>query len=150
MRGQRESGAKSPKSKSGVHGRQAKEKVGKGPKRPEEAAAQESAPRNRQTARGKKKECKEQVVNEMDQIITGLIRKAKQGSVSHAKFLLDFAEEEPGAEAAPDESGKDAAGESLAEVLLQRLDGEATDDAAGSEVRRRPRPENASSKTVIS
>ena len=155
MRGQRESGAKSPKSKSGVHGRRVKKEVDESKEQPGGAADKPGAPRRRQTARGKKKECKEQVVSEMDQIITGLIRKAKQGSVSHAKFLLDFAEEEPGAEAAAAESEKDAAGESLAEVLLQRLEHPKDPQLAATEgANKRPvrkvRQANASRKTVIS
>jgi len=55
----------------------------------------------------------------MEEIFSAVIGKAKEGSFQHAKFLLDFA----GVEGAGNGEGSspEPGGESLAELLLRRL-----------------------------
>lgn len=79
-------------------------------------------------ARVVKKRCKQKVMAQMDVIITTLIKKAKEGSCSHAKFLIDFADEDEKSE----ECGTTVTEEdesSLAELLLRRLDADESDPA---------------------
>lgn len=73
--------------------------------------------------RAVKRKCKQKVVAEMDAIITGLIEKAKK-DCSTAKFLIGFADEpgSPGKGAGDTETIHD---DSLAELLLERLEGKA-------------------------
>ena len=73
-------------------------------------------------------ECTAKVMQEMTEIITAVIGKAKEGSFQHAKFLLDFA----GVEGAGSGEGSspEQGGESLAELLLRRLDAAAAGTSA--------------------
>jgi hypothetical protein len=143
MQGHKGSGARTKASKPDT-GNEKTEKPAKQRAQPDQSgtgppAATPGAKQVRaKPARRVKKQCKQQVVNQMDQIITGLIRKAKEGSVSHAKFLLDFADANAvGAQPATGKKGRRSAqekasaeGDSLAELLLHRLDGESEGPSA--------------------
>lgn len=83
-----------------------------------------------------KQECTQRVVNEMEEIIGALIKKAKDGSSQHAKFLFDFAGVEEGGGEEESSPGREA--ESLAELLLRRLDAA----AAGAQPLNSDRTEN--------
>jgi len=72
------------------------------------------------SARSVKWERKQKIIAEMDQIVTGLIKKAKQGSYSQAKLLLTIADKEDGKKA-QGKAAQAAAGASLAELLLGEL-----------------------------
>jgi len=73
-----------------------------------------------QSPRQVQQECTAKVMQEMGEIFSAVIGKAKKGSFQHAKFLLDFA----GVEGAGSGAGNSSeqGGESLAELLLRRLD----------------------------
>ncbi len=75
------------------------------------------------TAQRVKQECKEKIIAEMGQIVTGLIEKAKRGSYNEAKLLLTIAEKEDG-KRAEEKSAQAAADASLAELLLGHLGGD--------------------------
>jgi hypothetical protein len=67
-----------------------------------------------------KQECKQKIIAEMGQIVTGLIEKAKRGSYNEAKLLLTIADKDEGKKA-EDEAAQAAADASLAELLLGHL-----------------------------
>ena len=46
------------------------------------------------SVRSVKRECKQKIIAEMDQIVTGLIEKAKRGSYNQAKLLLTIADKD--------------------------------------------------------
>lgn len=74
----------------------------------------------KKSARRVKRECKQKIISEMDQIVNGLIKKAKQGGYNQAKLLLTLAD-------GNDEVGKAAKAaqtteSSLAELLLEQLE----------------------------
>jgi hypothetical protein len=72
-----------------------------------------------------------QVRAAMPDIIEAFIEEAKGGSCQHAKFLMEFAVEEPAAESASEEVA-DPEEESLASILLRELrESEAEPDSAG-------------------
>ena len=73
----------------------------------------------RKPAEQVKQECQQRIIDEMGEIVGGLLEKAKDGSCQHAKFLFDFA----GVEAGGAEASSPArADESLAALLLSGLD----------------------------
>ena len=81
------------------------------------------------TAQKVKQECKEKIIAEMGQIVTGLIEKAKRGSYNEAKLLLTIAEKEDGKRVG-EKSVQAAADVSLAELLLGQLGGDGKPAAA--------------------
>jgi len=87
-----------------------------------EATARKASKRPR-TAQKVKQECKEKIIAEMGQIVTGLIEKAKRGSYNEAKLLLTIAEKEDG-KRVEDKAAQAAADASLAELLLGQLGGD--------------------------
>ena len=72
------------------------------------------------SAHSVKQECKQKIIAEMGQIVTGLIEKAKRGSYNEAKLLLTIAEKDEGKKA-EDKAAQAAADASLAELLLGHL-----------------------------
>lgn len=78
-------------------------------------------------ARQVKQECTQRVIDEMGEIVDGLIEKAKDGSCQHAKFLFDFAGVEAGGVGEAGSPGRE--GEPLTELLLRRLDAAAAGSA---------------------
>jgi hypothetical protein len=52
--------------------------------------------RKPRSAKNVKRECKEKIIAEMDQIVSGLIEKAKRGSYNEAKLLLTIADTDEG------------------------------------------------------
>jgi hypothetical protein len=72
------------------------------------------------SARSVKQECKQKIIAEMGQIVTGLIEKAKRGSYNEAKLLLTIADKDEGKKA-EDKAAQAAADASLAELLLGHL-----------------------------
>jgi hypothetical protein len=72
------------------------------------------------SAHSVKQECKQKIIAEMDQIVTGLIEKAKRGSYNEAKLLLTIADKDEGKKA-EDKAAQAAADASLAELLLGHL-----------------------------
>ena len=68
-------------------------------------------------------ECKQRIIAEMDQIVTGLIEKAKQGGCSQAKLLLIIADKDKDDGKKADRATQAAADSSLAELLLGELGG---------------------------
>jgi hypothetical protein len=77
-------------------------------------------PRKRpKSAHSVKQECKQKIIDEMGQIVTGLIEKAKRGSYNEAKLLLTIAEDD--GKKAEDKATQAAADASLAELLLGQL-----------------------------
>ena len=91
----------------GLDGSAAEVTAGKASKRP-------------RTAQKVKQECKEKIIAEMGQIVTGLIEKAKRGSYNEAKLLLTIAEKDDG-KRVEEKSAQAAADTSLAELLLGHL-----------------------------
>ena len=81
------------------------------------------------TAQRVKQECKEKIIAEMGQIVTGLIEKAKRGSYNEAKLLLTIAEKEDG-KRVEGKSAQAAADASLAELLLGQFGGDGKPAAA--------------------
>jgi len=78
-------------------------------------------PRKRpKSAHSVKQECKQKIIAEMDQIVDGLIEKAKRGSYNEAKLLLTIADKDDGKKA-EDNAAQAAADTSLAELLLRQL-----------------------------
>jgi len=78
-------------------------------------------PRKRpKSAHSVKQECKQKIIAEMDQIVDGLIEKAKRGSYNEAKLLLTIADKDDGKKA-EDKAAQAAADASLAELLLGQL-----------------------------
>jgi len=84
-----------------------------------EAGTQRQRPKS---VRSVKWECKQRIIAEMDQIVTGLIEKAKQGGCSQAKLLLIMADKDDGSKP-EDKAARVAADTSLAELLLGELGG---------------------------
>ncbi len=84
-----------------------------------EAGTQRQRPKS---VRSVKWACKQRIIAEMDQIVTGLIEKAKQGGCSQAKLLLIMADKDDG-QKAEDNAARAAADTSLAELLLKQLGG---------------------------
>lgn len=76
--------------------------------------------RTRKSVLHVKRECKQKIIAEMDQIVTGLIEKAKRGSYNEAKLLLTIADKDDGKKA-EDKAAQAAADASLAELLLGQL-----------------------------
>lgn len=72
------------------------------------------------SARRVKQECKQKIIAEMGQIVTGLIEKAKRGSYNEAKLLLTIADKDEGKKT-EDKAAQAAADASLAELLLGHL-----------------------------
>jgi hypothetical protein len=93
--------------------------------------------------RSAKWECKQRIIAEMEQIVTGLIEKAKLGGCSQAKLLLTIADKDDGKEA-EDKAAQTAADTSLAELLLGEL-GAAPESAVPA--KRRGRRKTAGSST---
>jgi hypothetical protein len=68
----------------------------------------------------------------MPDIIEAFVKEAKGGSCQHAKFLMEFAVEEPAQERAAAASAADPEEESLASILLRELrESEAEQETAG-------------------
>ena len=88
------------------------------------------------TAQKVKQECKEKIIAEMGQIVTGLIEKAKRGSYNEAKLLLTIAEKEDG-KRVEGKSAQAAADASLAELLLGQLGGDGKPAAAAKAARQK-------------
>ena len=85
------------------------------------AEGEAGRPRKRpKSARSVKQECKQKIIAEMDQIVTGLIEKAKRGSYNEAKLLLTLADRDDG-KRAEGQAAQVAADASLAELLLGQL-----------------------------
>jgi hypothetical protein len=77
------------------------------------------------------KRARMQIREAMPDIIDAFIAEAKGGSCQHAKFLMEFAMEEP-AEQRAAETEADPEEESLASILLRELrESEAEPEAAG-------------------
>jgi hypothetical protein len=76
--------------------------------------------RKPKSAKNVKQECKKKIIAEMDQIVTGLIEKAKRGSYNEAKLLLTIADTDDG-KGAEEKAAQAAADASLAELLLGQL-----------------------------
>ncbi len=86
----------------------------------EAAAGEGGNKRARKSVHHVKQECKQKIIAEMDQIVTGLIEKAKRGSYNEAKLLLTIADKDDGKKA-EDKAAQAAADASLAELLLGQL-----------------------------
>ena len=84
-----------------------------------EAGTQRQRPKS---VRSVKWECKQRIIAEMDQIVTGLIEKAKLGGCSQAKLLLTIADKDDGSKP-EDKAARVAADTSLAELLLGEFGG---------------------------
>jgi hypothetical protein len=82
-----------------------------------EAGQQRKRPKS---AHSVKRECKQKIIAEMGQIVTGLIEKAKRGSYNEAKLLLTIADKDDGKKG-EDKAAQAAADASLAELLLGHL-----------------------------
>ncbi len=85
------------------------------------------------SVRSVKQECKQKIIAEMGQIVTGLIEKAKRGSYNEAKLLLTIADKDDGKKA-EGKAAQAAADASLAELLLGQL-GAAPEPAAPAKKR---------------
>jgi hypothetical protein len=96
------------------------------------------------SVRSVKRECKKKIIAEMDQIVTGLIAKAKQGSYNQAKLLLTIADKDDG-KTAEEKAAQTAADASLAKLLLGQLD--ASPEAAVPAKKRSNRRKAADSST---
>ncbi|MGA2962024.1 MAG: hypothetical protein ABSD96_10145 [Candidatus Korobacteraceae bacterium] len=72
------------------------------------------------SAHSVKQECKQKIIAEMGQIVTGLIEKAKRGSYNEAKLLLTIADKDNGKKT-ENKGAQAAADASLAELLLGQL-----------------------------
>jgi hypothetical protein len=88
-------------------------------------------------------ECKQRIIAEMDQIVSGLIEKAKQGGCSQAKLLLIIADKDKDDGKKADRAAQAAADSSLAELLLGELD--AAPESAGTAQKRGARRKRAGS-----
>ncbi len=77
-------------------------------------------PTRSKSAQSVKQECKQKIIAEMGQIVTGLIEKAKRGSYNEAKLLLTIADKDEGKKA-EDKAAQAATDASLAELLLGHL-----------------------------
>jgi len=86
----------------------------------EAAAGEGGNKRTRKSVHHVKQECKQKIIAEMDQIVTGLIEKEKRGSYNEAKLLLTIADKDDGKKA-EDKAAQAAADTSLAELLLGQL-----------------------------
>jgi hypothetical protein len=84
------------------------------------AAGEGGNKRARKSVHHVKQECKQKIIAEMDQIVTGLIEKAKRGSYNEAKLLLTIADKDDGKKA-EDKAAQAVADASLAELLLGQL-----------------------------
>jgi hypothetical protein len=72
------------------------------------------------SANSVKQECKQKIIAEMGQIVSGLIEKAKRGSYNEAKLLLTIADKDNGKKT-ENKGAQAAADASLAELLLGQL-----------------------------
>jgi hypothetical protein len=111
-----------------------------------EAGKQRKRP---QSAHSVKQECKQKIIAEMGQIVTGLIEKAKRGSYNEAKLLLTIADKDDGKKA-DDKAAQAVADASLAELLLGQL-GAASESAVPVKKRgSRRKTAGSSSKAGVS